>query len=135
MEGNPPDFVLAGYIKIFEFAYLSLLGSCAGIMEHLGLYPVDTIKTHMQASGSNVSFYRTARVLWREEGLIRFWKGANVVASGCIPAHAAQFSVYEMLKSHHQLRNEEFNVFHNLSIGAATVFAHDFFIAPSDVIK
>lgn len=26
-------------------------GSCAGVMEHIGMYPLDTVKTHMQASG------------------------------------------------------------------------------------
>ncbi|CAE7287416.1 mcfF, partial [Symbiodinium necroappetens] len=24
-------------------------GSCAGVMEHIGMYPLDTVKTHMQA--------------------------------------------------------------------------------------
>jgi len=43
----------------------------------------------MQATGSNLSFIRTAKILYREEGFLRFWKGANVVASGCIPADAA----------------------------------------------
>ena len=104
-------------------------------MEHLAFYPVDTIKTHMQASGSNLTFLRTGRILWREEGTLRFWKGANVVASGCIPAHAAQFGVYELLKDSMSMKNEEFDVFRNLVIGASTTFAHDFFLTPSDVLK
>ena len=66
-----------------------IIGSLAGIMEHLALYPVDTIKTHMQAGGSNLGFIRTSKILLKEEGFFRFWKGANVVASGVIPAHAA----------------------------------------------
>jgi len=36
-----------------------------------------------------LSFSTTAKVLYKEEGLLRFWKGANVVASGVIPAHGA----------------------------------------------
>jgi len=67
--------------------------------------------------------------------MVRFWKGANVVASGCIPAHAAQFCVYEVLKEKLDMKNEKYEVFNNLAIGASTTFAHDFFIAPSDVIK
>jgi len=43
----------------------------------------------MQAGGSNLNFLRTAKILYKDEGIYRFWKGANVVASGCIPAHAA----------------------------------------------
>ena len=104
-------------------------------MEHLGLYPVDTMKTHMQAGGSNLGFIRTAKILYKEEGLFRFWKGANVVASGCIPAHAGQFLVYEVMKEKLHMKNEQYDLIHNLAIGATTTFAHDFFITPSDVIK
>ena len=78
---------------------------------------------------------KTARVLYKEEGIKRFWKGANVVASGCIPAHAAQFCMYEVLKDQLDFKNEEYEFASTLAIGACTTFAHDFFIAPSDVIK
>lgn len=78
-----------------------ICGSVAGIMEHLVLYPVDTVKTHLQAMGTNrISTIRTAQILYREEGITRFWKGANVIASGCIPAHASQFVIYERLKQY-----------------------------------
>ena len=104
-------------------------------MEHLGLYPVDTLKTHMQASGSHISLSKTARILYKEEGFLRFWHGANVVASGCIPAHAAQFSVYEFLKAKLDCNHERYEFFNTMFIGACSTLAHDFFIAPSDVIK
>jgi hypothetical protein len=89
----------------------------------------------MQAGGSNLGFRRTAKILYKEEGIIRFWKGANIVASGCIPAHAAQFCVYEKMKEKLDLKNEQYDLFNNLLIGATTTISHDFFIAPSDVIK
>ena len=147
---------------IFTLFYANFLicaiGSCAGIMEHLVFYPVDTLKvsidgviilhslfkkfdmilflqTHLQASGRNLSVSQTARILYKDEGLLRFWKGANVVVSGCIPAHGAQFCLYEYLREYLAYRNDEFNLLSTLSIGALTTFAHDFFIAPSDVIK
>jgi len=71
------------------------LGSIAGIMEHCAIYPVDTIKTHMQASKQKFEFWRTASHLYRNDGFMRFWRGANVIASGCVPAHALYFSAYE----------------------------------------
>lgn len=33
------------------------------------------------------------------------------------------------------MHNEELDIVHNMVLGAATVFAHDLFIAPSDLIK
>lgn len=105
-----------------------ICGSVAGIVEHLALYPVDTLKTHLQAMGSNkITSARTAQILYHEEGLLRFWKGANVVASGCIPAHACQFVLYENLKSFLEFRNKEYNFYSTMFIGAASTFAHDFF--------
>jgi len=74
-------------------------------------------------------------MLHQEEGIIRFWKGANVVASGCIPAHGAQFVVYEILKNKLNYNNDQYEMLSTLGIGAATTWAHDFFISPSDIIK
>jgi solute carrier family 25 iron transporter 28/37 len=104
-------------------------------MEHIGIYPVDTIKTHMQASNSNLSFNQTAKMLYRNEGIGSFFRGAKVLAGGCLPADAAQFLCYELVKEKFDMHNEEFDCRHNMILGAATVLAHDIFIAPSDLIK
>ena len=79
----------ASEISLFKHC---VAGSIAGIMEHLVFYPIDTLKTHMHAAegvNSYLSLKRTAKILYQHEGLFRFWKGANIVASGCIPAHAS----------------------------------------------
>ena len=111
-------------------------GSCAGVIEHLAMYPIDTLKTHLQASGGRLSFSKTAKILYQDEGMVKgFFKGADVMAYGCVPAHAAQFLVYEVLKEKLCFKNEEINFFKTMMIGASTTFAHDLFIAPSDVIK
>jgi solute carrier family 25 (mitochondrial iron transporter), member 28/37 len=86
----------------------------------------------LQASGSRLTFFKTARILYQEEGLLRFWKGAQVIASGCIPAHASYFTVYELLKRYFHYENEQYEILHTAMIGAMTTFAHDFFITPSD---
>ena len=86
----------------------------------------------MQASGRNLSMPKVAKILYQEEGLLRFWRGAQVMASGCVPAHASYFLAYEHLKLWLNLDNEEFNLSKNLLIGCTTTFAHDFFITPAD---
>ena len=75
---------------------------------------------------------KVAKMLYQEEGLFRFWRGAQVMASGCVPAHASYFLTYEHLKLWLNLDNEEFNLSKNLLIGCTTTFAHDFFITPAD---
>merc|ERR1712060_567752 len=85
-----------------------IAGSCAGIMEHVGMFPVDTVKTHMQASQRMLTMRQTFKILYKEEGLLRFWKGSPVMASGCIPAHASYFLAYEHLKLFFSFRNETY---------------------------
>ena len=55
-----------------------------------------------------------------------------MIASGCIPAHASFFTVYELMKRHFNVKNEEYELLHTAMIGASTTVAHDLFIAPSD---
>ena len=75
---------------------------------------------------------QTADILYKDEGIIRFWKGAQVIASGCIPAHASYFTMYEYLKRKFEFKNEKYELLTTASIGALTTFAHDFFITPCD---
>jgi hypothetical protein len=71
-------------------------------------------------------------MLYKEEGMFRFWKGIHVMAIGVVPAHTCYFLCYENLKLYFNFNNEEFNYKETLIIGATTTFAHDAFIAPSD---
>ena len=59
----------------------------------------------------------------------------NVVSSGVIPAHAAQFGMYEFLKEKLDCKNQQYDFLNTFGIGAATTVTHDFFMAPSDVLK
>ena len=57
------------------------------------------------------------------------------MASGCIPAHSAQFCMYEIMKEKLEFKNESFNVGATLAIGGSCTLAHDFFTTPADIIK
>jgi hypothetical protein len=89
----------------------------------------------MQASGQRLGMRDVSRILLREEGLFRFWKGAHIMASGCVPAHACYFTAYEHLKLYFKFNNQHFDLASTAMIGASTTFIHDFFITPADVVK
>jgi len=78
----------------------AVAGSCAGVVEHIGMYPLDTIKTHMQAlrpGGHRAVFFDVIREISRESPL-GFMRGCSAIATGCIPAHIALFTSYEFAK-------------------------------------
>lgn len=119
----------------FSFAKHMFAGSMAGIMEHWGMYPFDTIKTHMQASHTKLGFITTVRRLYREHGLLRFYNGVNVIASGCVPAHACYFSTYEIAKEKFGIDDGNTHFIVSGLIGALATLSHDAFLTPSDWIK
>jgi solute carrier family 25 iron transporter 28/37 len=66
-------------------------------------------------------------------GLIRGW---NVIASGCIPAHIALFSVYEAMKERLESKENGILASHHAAIcGIAATAAHDCILTPMDVVK
>ena len=64
-------------------------------MEHSATFPIDTMKTHIQVRGVTTS---SIQELIKACGVPRLWRGVQTMFAGCIPAHAAYFSIYETLK-------------------------------------
>lgn len=99
------------------------------------MFPFDTIKTHMQASTNKLGFINSFKRLYREHGFKRFYKGVNVIASGCVPAHACYFSTYEIAKEKFGIDDGNTHFIVSGCIGALATLSHDAFLTPSDVIK
>lgn len=71
--------------------------------------------------------------LYQKGGILSFWKGASVMASGCIPAHAAYFSIFEASKT--KLIDKSSLTIHpylNGLTGVMATMAHDMIITPFD---
>eukprot|EP00611_Tribonema_gayanum_P014330 TRINITY_DN2567_c0_g1_i3.p1 TRINITY_DN2567_c0_g1~~TRINITY_DN2567_c0_g1_i3.p1 ORF type:complete len:262 (-),score=60.70 TRINITY_DN2567_c0_g1_i3:475-1260(-) len=120
-----------------NFVHHMLAGSIAGITEHTVMFPVDTIKTHIQCMRECPERQAGARVLEmvRGQGMLRLWRGVGTMFMGCVPAHAAYFSVLEASKSRFGANAGGHKpVAAAAAGGLATVF-HDAFMTPMDVIK
>lgn len=114
-----------------------LAGASAGVMEHIIVYPLDTVKTQMQSltQESYKGIIENLRHMMTKEGILRPIRGLSVVIAGTAPAHALYFSSYEFTK---YFVSKNFNVNQNLSYGAAGVIAtllHDVIHVPTDVVK
>jgi hypothetical protein len=73
----------------------AVAGSAAGLAEHSVMFPVDTVKTHMQV---NAATRASLLQMVQAQGVPRMWRGVQTMLAGCIPAHAAYFSIFEALK-------------------------------------
>lgn len=116
-----------------------LAGSMAGLVEHTLLYPIDTVKTRMQAvlisqPQHTTSFLNTFASIIRHERARTLFRGWTAVVMAAVPSHAMYFGAYEYSK--HRLCAEE--GLHPLKIalsGAFAAMAHDAIVTPFDVIK
>jgi len=108
----------------------AVAGSLAGVAEHSFMFPMDTIKTAMQTKGSIGSLQQHLS----RYGLLRMWHGVQTMFCGCIPAHAAYFSIYEHLKPtlSTELNSPETGM--GAAVAVASV-AHDSIMTPLDVCK
>ena len=71
--------------------------------------------------------------IYSSGGFKRFWSGASVIASGCIPAHAAYFSIFEFAKKRFLDHSHPHIQPHIYALtGAMATVVHDCIITPFD---
>jgi len=109
----------------------ALSGSLAGFAEHTLVFPFDVWKTYRQADVGQ----KPLRVVLREEGYMRLWRGTSTMLIGSVPAHAGYFSIYEFGKVQFGANGPNHTPFAaGLSGALGTVF-HDLIMTPMDVVK
>jgi len=116
-------------------------GAIAGAMEHLCMYPVDTVKTRMQAVQPGQPVYSSViegfTSIVYKEGIPRLYRGVSAIVLAALPSHAIYFGTYEFCKSKlivgRDLSDHNHDV-HALS-GAMAQIAHDAVVTPVDVVK
>lgn len=80
-------------------AELAVSGALGGVIAWLSTFPIDCIKTRMQASSApELSISRAAREIWTEGGFCAFWSGVGPTVLRAIPVNAVLFVVYEATK-------------------------------------
>jgi len=113
----------------------AMAGSCAGIAEHVGMFPLDTVKTRMQVDGGSVGARQAMRTIVSELGFRGFFRGASVIGIGCVPAHCGLFTTYELGKKHILTGGHTPHPLRMAACGALASTVHDVILTPTDVIK
>lgn len=102
------------------------------------MFPVDTLKTRMQAIGScpnpSLGVRQALGSILKLEGPAGLYRGIAAMGLGAGPAHAVYFSVYELCKEFFSGGNANNSAAHAVSGVCATV-ASDAVITPMDMVK
>lgn len=142
---RPPDLLppaASGELSVshdgLDFWQFMVAGSIAGVVEHTAMFPVDTLKTRMQAGSPPcqppVGLRQALRSILRLEGPLGLYRGLGAMGLGAGPAHAVYFSVYEVSKELLSQGNPNNPVAHASSGVLATV-ASDAVFTPMDTVK
>ena len=114
-------------------------GSFAGLAEHVSIFPLDTLKTQVQCekcgSISPMQTWNCASRIVKREGIFRLWRGVSAMFIGCIPAHAAYFSIFESMKKATGADGQGHHPLAAAACGATAAFSHDLFMTPFDTVK
>ncbi|XP_076460566.1 mitoferrin-2-like isoform X2 [Babylonia areolata] len=114
-------------------------GAAAGVLEHSVMYPVDCVKTRMQAlvpdpKADYRSLMDAANKIVRYEGLRNTMRGFSAMVTGAGPAHAMYFACYEEVKKKLS-GGQQGNHLANGVAGCAATLLHDAVMNPADVVK
>ena len=113
-------------------------GSIADMVEHMAMYPVDTVKTQMQALRlcpiKSVCIRQALQSILKSEGISGLYRGIGAMGLGAGPAHAVYFSVYEICKKSFSGGDLNDSVAHAAS-GVCATMASDAVFTPMDVVK
>ncbi|CAE6488072.1 unnamed protein product [Rhizoctonia solani] len=72
----------------------------ASLLSTLAGYPLDSLKSRLQASRTPISVPRLARLVWREEGLAGFFRGIWIPLMTISAVRAASFTIYTNSKNY-----------------------------------
>jgi solute carrier family 25 iron transporter 28/37 len=121
------------------FATHMVAGSFAGLAEHVSIFPLDTLKTQAQCercgSISPLQTWNCATRMVHNEGIFRLWRGVSAMFAGCIPAHAAYFSVFETMKRFTGADQTGHHPVAAAASGATASLSHDICMTPFDTVK
>lgn len=123
-----------------SFGQFMVAGSVAGMVEHMSMFPVDTLKTRMQmlasAGGFSHSGVRKALLsIMRSEGPFGLYRGIGAMGLGAGPAHAVYFSVYEFCKEKFGGNKPGHHPLVHAGSGVTATIASDAVFTPMDVVK
>uniref|UniRef100_A0A6U9PY69 Mitochondrial carrier protein n=2 Tax=Picocystis salinarum TaxID=88271 RepID=A0A6U9PY69_9CHLO len=123
-----------------SFPGFALSGALAGTAEHVVMYPVDTLKTRMQALGQpgqnlQLPVLRAFRSVLRMEGIAGLYRGVPAVALSAGPAHAVYFATYELAKEFLGGNVDKYAPGAIGFAGAIATIGSDAIFTPADVVK
>mmetsp|Transcript_16724 Transcript_16724/g.23252 ORF Transcript_16724/g.23252 Transcript_16724/m.23252 type:complete len:315 (-) Transcript_16724:71-1015(-) len=112
-----------------------IAGAIAGTAEHCAMFPIDTIKTNMQAQGGPTGVMQTTREIMSRNGFVGLFRGVSALAAGAAPAHALHFATYEFCKDRFGGSESGHHPIRTAGAGICATIVSDAVLTPTDAVK
>lgn len=94
--------------KSVSYKYL-LAGAVSGAISRTLTAPLDRMRVFLQISSTrNHSLISTAKTIWKDGGILSFWRGNGLSLVKIIPESATRFFVYERCKRYLHLSKQNY---------------------------
>jgi solute carrier family 25 (mitochondrial iron transporter), member 28/37 len=130
-----PDLTMIAQHDGLRFYQYMAAGSVAGVVEHCAMFPIDTLKTRMQAGSPPCRPPLGLRAALFTENPAMLYRGLSAMVLGAGPAHAVYFYVYELSKRLLSVNQNPNNPLIHASSGILATVASDAVFTPMDTIK
>lgn len=130
-----PDLTMIAQHDGLRFYQYMAAGSLAGVVEHSAMFPIDTLKTRMQAVSRPCRPPLGLRAALLTENPAALYRGLSAMVLGAGPAHAVYFYVYELSKKLLSVNQNPNNPLIHASSGILATVSSDAVFTPMDTIK
>eukprot|EP00041_Stephanoeca_diplocostata_P023618 m.583266 g.583266 ORF g.583266 m.583266 type:complete len:410 (-) comp22338_c0_seq41:1368-2597(-) len=110
-------------------------GAVAGFVSRTCTAPADRIKVSLQASARGATFAGTFRYMWKNEGVLSFWKGNGANVMKIAPESAFKFYANEIFKEQIAQDPRSVQPHERLLAGSAAGMVSQTIIYPMEVLK
>lgn len=97
MDGTNISSPLRGQHVVYDILQRNKAVVCALTASYASTaigYPLDSLKSRLQTTRGNTSFWKTAQLVYREEGLMGFYRGMSIPLITIGFVRAASFTIY-----------------------------------------
>jgi hypothetical protein len=112
----------------------AVCGASGGFVSSVVLFPLDAIKTTLQATKGETSSAEVARKIYDRDGIVGFWHMSHYRGLSSAYEKFCYFYIYKYLRDAYSSRLGDIGPLTSLAIGYVSEWAHKPFTYPNDTV-
>eukprot|EP00607_Mallomonas_marina_P007576 CAMPEP_0182417416 /NCGR_PEP_ID=MMETSP1167-20130531/1867_1 /TAXON_ID=2988 /ORGANISM="Mallomonas Sp, Strain CCMP3275" /LENGTH=290 /DNA_ID=CAMNT_0024590983 /DNA_START=68 /DNA_END=940 /DNA_ORIENTATION=- len=112
-----------------------VVGAAAGVVGTTCIFPIDMVKTRLQASALYSNPFQAFRGIFAKEGIRGFYQGLPANLVGVTPEKAIKLAANEFFREHFEREDGSIALHHEMISGAGAGFCQVIATNPMEIVK